>query len=152
MLDGVRNLFRPKLPLWACEFTSRDVIVAGVDGRRSRAQGRSSIPLQKELLQPGLSAPNIIEPLKLRAAVQEALKMAGFKGSEIAVVIPDDAARISFVNTDSLPKTPEEQQTFLRWKLKKTVPFDVDTAQIAFEIIGSPNGSADRKQRGFDML
>jgi hypothetical protein len=52
--------------------------------------------------------------------------------------------RIAFLTVEKLSKYPEEQQTFIRWKFKKTVPFDVDSAQIAFRILGSrADGSAD---------
>jgi len=34
-----------------------------------------------------------------------------------------------------------EQHTFIRWKLKKTVPFDIETAQVSFRIVETrPDG------------
>src|SRR5207249_2578466 len=74
---------------------------------------------------------------------------AGFKGHEIGVVIPDDAARISFITAESLPGSYEEQSAFIRWKLKKTVPFEVDTAQIAFNVMGTRT-TGDNK--GTDLM
>jgi type IV pilus assembly protein PilM len=85
-------------------------------------------------------------PESLQDIVGTALKTASFRGSDIALVIPDDAARIAFVNAETLPKNIDEQQTFLRWKLKKSVPFDVDTAQIAFRVLRA------KKPAGFDIV
>jgi hypothetical protein len=132
--ETYRRLFGAQHPLWACEFTTTQVIVAGVDRKRSQIQGRSALDLAG-----GMDVPNSDQASEV---VGRVLSAAGFRGSDIAVVIPDDAARIAFITTDTLPKTPQEQQTFLRWKLKKTVPFDVDTAQIAFRVLraNKPSG------------
>jgi type IV pilus assembly protein PilM len=61
--------------------------------------------------------------------------------------VPDDTVRIAFLTAENRLKNSEEQEAFIRWKLKKTVPFDVDSAQIAFRILGSQRGSP-----GMDML
>ncbi len=135
--ESTHHLFKAQQPVWACEFTARHVIVGGVDGKRRRVVGGASSELTDGVLSPGLTDVNIQNADRLRASVRETLKAASFKGSEIALVLPDEAARISLVNAETLPKTIEEKQTFLRWKLKKTVPFDADSAQIAFRVVGT---------------
>jgi hypothetical protein len=72
--------------------------------------------------------------------VRSALAQAAFKGSEIGVVIPDDASRVAFLTAENLPARHDERETFIRWKLKKTMPFDVDEAQVAFKVIGPHSG------------
>jgi hypothetical protein len=133
LVDSVQQLFRPQQPLWACEFTNRHIVVAGVDNRRTRIQGRLATAVPEGI--------NLNTHEDLRNLVHESLSNASFKGAEIALIIPDESARITFLTTDTLPKTLEEQQTFLRWKLKKTVPFDVDHAQIAFRVLGNHKAS-----------
>ena len=91
-----------------------------------------------------LTETNIANKDATRAVVLDALNQAGFEGSEIAVIVPDDAVRIAFLTVEKLSKDSGEQQTFIRWKFKKTVPFDVESAQIAFRILGTrPDGSSD---------
>ncbi len=136
--ETYRRLFGAQHPLWACEFTATQVIVAGVDRKRSQVQGRSVADL------PG--GMDVQESEEAREVVGRALSAAEFRGSDIAVVIPDDAARIAFITADTLPKTAEEQQTFLRWKLKKSVPFDVETAQMAFRVLRA------NKRSGYDLV
>src|SRR5207247_5360811 len=82
-----------------------------------------------------------------RSGVQEILSQAGLAGSEIVVVLPDDASRIAFLTAENPSKDPEEQRTFIRWKLKKAIAFDVDSAQIAYRILGSQSG-----REGVDIL
>jgi len=136
LLERVTEVFKPQLPLWACELTSHHLIVAGVNPRRTQITDKWAIDLP-----PGT------EIASARSNVREALKQAGFKGSEIVVVVPDETARIAFITSERLSKTREDQETFIRWKLKKTVPFDVDTAQVAFRVLG-PNRSGS----GVDIL
>jgi type IV pilus assembly protein PilM len=57
--------------------------------------------------------------------------------------------RISFITTETLPGTEDERTAFIRWKLKKTVPFEIDTAQIAYNIVGTRLNGEDR---GTDLL
>jgi type IV pilus assembly protein PilM len=84
--------------------------------------------------------------------MQQALKKAGFKGSEIGIIVPDDTARISFMVVEKLPTDPMEHQTFIRWKLKKTVPFDVDDAQVAFQVLGPHYANGSKAPSSHDLL
>src|SRR5262249_7739373 len=147
--EKISGFFQPQLPSWACEFTAQHVVVAGVDGRRTHISGAASVGLPVGTVTASLTERNIPDKPRLQSLVKETLRSASFKGSEVSVVIPDESTRISFVNAETLPKTLEEQQSFLRWKLKKTVPFDVDTAQIAFRVVGQIT-SGSHKARGVD--
>jgi type IV pilus assembly protein PilM len=149
--ESAGQLFRPQHPEWACEFTSRHITIAGVDARRRRVLGKAAREVPADTLDPGLANVNIQNSERLRAAIRDTLRAASFKGSEIALVLPDEAARISLVNAETLPKSLQEQQTFLRWKLKKTVPFDVDAAQIAFRVIGG-RGERNERNGGHDIV
>jgi len=151
LTETVAQLFRPQKPLWACEFTSRHIVVAGVDGGRRRVQAKSLTDLPYGLITASLGEKNIKDAEQVRSIVRQALRAASFKGSEIVVVIPDESARIAFLTAETLPKTVTDQQTFLRWKLKKTVPFDVDSAQITFQVVGT-HANGGRKSQSYDLL
>jgi hypothetical protein len=135
LVETVTDFFKPQAPQWSCELTHKHVIVAGVNSHRTKIVDRFGADLPDGNLEAA------------RPVVRQLLSQLGFKGSEIAVVVPDDTARIAFVTAENLSKNPEEQQTFIRWKLKKSIPFDVDTAQVAYRILG-PNRSGS----GVDML
>lgn len=49
-----------------------------------------------------------------------------------AVLLPDQAARVSLLEFDQFPRRAEEQVALLRFRLKRTVPFDVDTAVVKY--------------------
>jgi type IV pilus assembly protein PilM len=133
--ETITHFFKPQAPLWACELTAKHVIVAGVNSGRNRITDKLSVDLPAE----GLEA--------TRPAVRQILSQVGFKGSEIAVIIPDETARIAFLTAEKPSKNSAEQETFIRWKLKKSIPFDVDTAQVSYRILGPHRSGA-----GVDML
>jgi hypothetical protein len=136
LVDTITEVFKPQAPLWACELTLNQVIVAGVNSGRKQIAAKvvSEVAPGKHLE-------------GARSVVRNLMNDAGFKGAEIAVVIPDETARIAFLTAENPSKTAEEQRTFIRWKLKKTIPFDVDTAQVAYRILGP-----HRSGTGVDIL
>lgn len=149
ILDPIKTLFSPVRPLWACELTVRHVVVAGLDSSRKRVAGNVSTPLPPNSVAGSLLEKNLTDSQAVYDLTKQSLHKAGYKGFEISVVIPDDSARIAFLAAESLPAGNEERETFIRWKLKKTVPFDIDAAQIAYKVIGShtSNGAA-----GIDIM
>ena len=50
-----------------------------------------------------------------------------------AIILPDNAARISLMDFDQFPRKSEEQQALIRFRLKRTVPFDIDTAILRYQ-------------------
>ena len=147
LAEKLTDVFKPQAPLWACELTSRHVILAGVDRSRNGIKATAASNLPAGLLSTSHSETNIRDSASVRSAVKKILSQAGFAGSEIVLVLPDDASRIAFLTAENPSKDPEEQRTFIRWKLKKAIAFDVDSAQIAYRILGSQSGRA-----GVDIL
>ena len=136
LLEKISEVFRPQAPLWACELTAKHVIVAGLNSHRNHIVGKliSELPAGRNVE-------------AARPIIRELLNHAAFKGSEIAVVVPDETTRIAFLTAETPSRSVEDQRTFIRWKLKKTIPFDVDTAQVAYRILGPHRGGS-----GIDML
>ena len=56
------------------------------------------------------------------------------KQKAAALLLPDFAARLAVLDFDSFPTNAEEQQALVRFRIKKTVPFDVDGAVISFQV------------------
>ena len=149
VLEPVTHLFRPQRPLWACEFTSRHLIAAGVNSSRKKITAKGISTLSENAVIGSLLEKNIVDHGTILEFLKELMRETGFHGHEIGVVIPDDSARISFITTETLPESEDERTAFIRWKLKKTVPFEIDTAQIAYTIVGTRVNGEDR---GTDLL
>jgi type IV pilus assembly protein PilM len=49
-----------------------------------------------------------------------------------ALILPDYSSRLQVLDFDTFPAKPEEQQALVRFRMKKTVPFDIETAAVSF--------------------
>lgn len=60
-----------------------------------------------------------------------------------AVILPDYCARVAVLDFDTFPSDLGEQQALVRFRLKKSVPFEVETAMVSYiEQPRSTNGAA----------
>ena len=57
---------------------------------------------------------------------------AGKKRRQAAVLLPDAAARVTVLDFDSFPDSAEEQSSLVKFRVKKTIPFDIDAAAVTF--------------------
>ena len=62
------------------------------------------------------------------------------KPRRAALILPDYSARVSVLDFDSFPSDPTEQLSLVRFRIKKTVPFDVESAAIGFHPQTVTNG------------
>ena len=75
---------------------------------------------------------NVLGTEALTAAVAEIASPNGSrKKSTAALILPDYCGRIAVLDFDSFPSTPEEQLSLVRFRMKKSVPFDVEAAAIS---------------------
>jgi type IV pilus assembly protein PilM len=56
----------------------------------------------------------------------------GHRKRRAALILPDYCARIAVLDFDNFPADPQEQLALLRFRMKKSVPFDVDTAVLSY--------------------
>src|SRR5262249_50831462 len=54
------------------------------------------------------------------------------KRRRASVILPDYAARVTLLDFDSFPSTAEDQLSLIRFRVKKTIPFDVDSASVSY--------------------
>jgi type IV pilus assembly protein PilM len=92
-----------------------------------------------EELEPGalVASPledNLRAPDAVTAALQRIAPMNGGnrRRRPAAVILPDHAVRVSLLDFDSLPASAEEQLALVRFRVKKTIPFDIDSASVHY--------------------
>jgi len=56
----------------------------------------------------------------------------GKKRRGAAVILPDYAARVTVLDFDAFPTIAEEQASLVRFRVKKTIPFDIDSAAVSY--------------------
>jgi type IV pilus assembly protein PilM len=76
---------------------------------------------------------NILKPEAVTAVLKSVAPLAGSKKRRrAALILPDYAARVNVLDFDSFPSAPEEQLGLIRFRLKKTLPFDIDAAAVSY--------------------
>ena len=127
------NYFEPRLPGIACEITENFVSVVQFDHRNSKAVDKFAIrSIPSGLLVPSLTKPNVSSVKDLVTIVRSALDEGYIKTSRISLAIPDTSVRITILSLDRLPSKYDEKIEFLKWKLKKTIPYDIEEAHLNF--------------------
>jgi type IV pilus assembly protein PilM len=119
-------------PMIACEI-STDYVAAA----RWTHAGVSPHGLAYEPLQPGaISATavdaNLINGDEVRSAVGRVFSRLQAKNEAVALLIPDAVIRVFVLHFDEFPRKKEEAIPMLRWRLKKSVPFEADETIISY--------------------
>jgi type IV pilus assembly protein PilM len=122
---------RPRL---ACEITSEGVIAARAADKASRLEVFTSRRLNEGAIAPGLNIPNILDAQALRTALSGALGAVAGKSKDVIVILPDVAIRMMLLDFEALPAKREEIDPVLRFRLKKSLPFDVDHAVLSYDV------------------
>ena len=75
---------------------------------------------------------NVIQPEAVRTALRKVLNRVPPRGAPLALLIPDPVVRVFILPFDMLPRRADEALPLLRWRLKKSVPFDVDETVVSW--------------------
>jgi type IV pilus assembly protein PilM len=76
---------------------------------------------------------NVIDADAFADAVRRAVSgQNGRKFKDVAVILPDFCARIAVLDFDGFPADAKEQDALIRFRLKRAVPFDVESAALSY--------------------
>ena len=102
--------------------------------------------------EPGTLVASPVEDNLLRADVisSSIAALAPANGSKkrrpAAVILPDYAARVSVLDFDSFPAAAEEQLSLVRFRFKKTIPFDIDSAAVSYFVQPPTDKKTNKKK------
>ena len=129
---------RPKL---ACEISADRVLA----GRVSESGGHALEACASTELAPGSVVPDLIEtnlrqPDAVYESVRDTLSSVGGRSRDVIAVLPDASVRVVLLDFDTLPSKRDEAESVVRFRLKKSLPFDVEKAKVSYHVQPS-NGS-----------
>ncbi len=83
---------------------------------------------------------NLLRADAVAAAIARIVPAGGSakKRKPAAVILPDYAARVTVLDFDSFPSSLEEQNSLVRFRVKKTIPFDIDSAAVSHHVQPHP--------------
>jgi type IV pilus assembly protein PilM len=115
----------------AVEISPERVVAARVDRRTSTLAQAAQQPLAAGAVVASATERNIEQPTVVSNAVRTALEKTGAVGREAVLLVPDLTARVSILDFETLPQRDEELLALVRFRLRKTLPFDADGAAIS---------------------
>jgi type IV pilus assembly protein PilM len=75
---------------------------------------------------------NIANADAVRSALRRVFTRISERGAEVALLVPDPVVRVFILPFETLPRRAEEALPLLRWRLKKSVPFDVEETVVSW--------------------
>lgn len=111
-----------------------EISEAGITAARIGARPELDFrPLKPGALSVSPLKENVIDPDDLMLAVRGlAGAQAARKRRDVALILPDFCTRIAVLDFDEFPSDPKEQLSLVRFRLKRSVPFDVDAAAVSY--------------------
>jgi type IV pilus assembly protein PilM len=131
LLDSLPTLFRDPPPAYVFEVSEAGIAFA--------ASNRGT-DVQFHEFEPGIVSvspahDNVQQPEIFAAHVSALVPTNGNKKRRsAALILPDHSARVQVLDFDSFPSTPDEQRALVRFRVKKSVPFDVDSAAVSYHV------------------
>jgi len=128
-------IFRSKpapRPLLACEIFSDRVLAARASVQRDLVEVHTARQLPAGAVTPSLTAANINDPAAVSVAVSDALAGVGGRSRDVIAVLPDAAVRTVLLDFDVLPEDAQEAAGVIRFRLKKSLPFEVEKAVVSY--------------------
>ncbi len=122
------------IPRVACEIAPERIIAARANDSGTVIDVLSTRTLPAGALVPGLGAANVVNAPAVRDAVVDTLASIGGRGRDVIAVLPDSAVRIVLLDFDSLPDKQQDADPVVRFRLKKSLPFDVEDAALSYDV------------------
>jgi type IV pilus assembly protein PilM len=127
-------------PTLACEIAPDRVIAARSSDSAHVLELCSTSELAPGCVVPDLIENNLRERRSVVSALREALGNVGGRSHDLIAILPDAAVRVVLLDFETLPAKLEEAESVVRFRLRKSLPFDVDKAKVSYQAQTSPSG------------
>ena len=141
----------PSLPGWLytppptlglhLDATRVTAVLVERDAASTTIRGIASSALPPGAIVPSLTGHNVLQSGAVVQAVRSVVEQVGGRQRRVALAIPDTAAKVSLLPFEHVPSSPRDLEQLIRLQLRKTVPFPVEDAQVAWSRGGPQDGA-----------
>jgi type IV pilus assembly protein PilM len=127
--DNILGFFKDPPPEFAIEVAADGIAVS----RTRPPAAIQHVDLPTGVIDPSPVRENILNPAAFAAAVGRLIpseKGRGRRGA--ALILPDNCVRIAVLDFETFPDKEEERRPLINFRLRKSVPFDVDQAAVSY--------------------
>ena len=127
-----RSLNKNRLQV-ACEI-SADAVVAARANQHGQLEAYTARELPHGAVLPSLTEANVQRADWLRDTIKTVLDEVAGRERDVVTILPDAAVRVALLDFETLPEKREEAEAVVRFRLKKSLPFDVDKARVSYQV------------------
>ncbi len=109
-----------------------DRVAAARWSRTASLDGYAVELLPGGALVPSAVEANIVNGAAVKAAVANVCDRLRARDEDVAMILPDTVIRVFVQHFEEFPRSAAEAVPMLRWKLKKSVPFEADETLISY--------------------
>jgi len=126
LLESINGLLADPPPEFSFEISEAGLAY-------SAPSGKGFAPFESGTLRASPSEENLLRPDAVSRAIREVTGEPGSRKRRAAVLIlPDYAGRTLLLDFDQFPSKADEQESLIKFRLKKSVPFDVDSSAVSY--------------------
>lgn len=92
-------------------------------------------PLAAGTVRGSLREPNILDPPAFVERLQNAHNLLLHRSKRLSLTLPDSAGRIILLDMEGRFKNRTEGTDMIRWKLKKSIPFDAADTHLDYQLL-----------------
>src|SRR6202158_3444949 len=134
------NSKHDRRPTLACEIAA-DRVLAGCAADAGRmVKMASARELAPGTVVPDLMEANLRDGTAVRQAIESALDSVGGRSRDVIAILPDTSVRVVLLDFETLPSKRDEAESVVRFRLKKSLPFDVEKAKVSYHVQPSNGG------------
>ena len=128
-MSPTKKTAKPKL---ACEISADRVLAGRVTDDGGGLEACAGVELAAGSVVPDLVENNLRQRDAVRAGIQDALGSVAGRTRDVIAIVPDAVVRVMLVEFDTLPADRDEALGVVRFRLKKSLPFDVEKAKVSY--------------------
>ncbi|MBV8051703.1 MAG: hypothetical protein JOZ80_10970 [Acidobacteriaceae bacterium] len=128
---------KPKL---ACELAADRVLAGRVSERGGMVEACAAGELSPGSLVPDLTETNLRDRQGVTRVIRETLGAVSGRSRDVIAVLPDTAVRVALLDFETLPTNRQEAEGVVRFRLKKSLPFDVEKAKVSYHTQSASGG------------
>lgn len=127
-------------PSLACEVAADRVLAGRVSDAGRMVEVGTARELGPGAVVPDLMESNLRDKKAVRGAIESALGAVRGRSHDVIAILPDTAVRVVLLDFEALPAKSEEAEAVVRFRLKKSLPFNPDEARISYQAQNTKTG------------
>jgi type IV pilus assembly protein PilM len=124
----IHKLMADPPPRFAFEISEAGLAVA----RAGKTPQIGFQPIEPDVIAVSPVKDNVLRMDAFQATVAALAPRGEKKRQRAVLILPDFSVRVTVLDFDAFPAEPEEQRSLVRFRIKKSVPFDLESAGISY--------------------